>query len=128
MQASRVINHVPVPAIRSFGTASGVNDAAETIVWCALGPANRAATGQPARPWRRRSGAEIPAKCELDDRRSVIDHIDGLARRLEGGPRRQGGRVHADGVSAQVGHQYFSYSEIVSSSASHITDAHLNSA
>src|SRR6516164_4892807 len=98
MQAAEVVNHIPVPAIRSVGTASGINDSAEAEVRHALGLANGAAARQPARARRRSCGAETPAEDEHDDRWSVVNHFDLLAQRAQSGPGRQGGRIYTNGV------------------------------
>src|SRR5262245_21939468 len=101
MKFGGMINDIQVPAIRSFGTAPGVNDSAEAKVVVTFGLSNRAAARQPARALRRRCGTEISTEKDINDRRSVIFHLNMLAKWAEGGPWRQCSFIHADVVIAE---------------------------
>src|SRR5712671_7599705 len=117
MQAIGVADHIPISAVRSLGTASGVDDATKAEVRRALGLANSAAAGQPARPGRRWCRAEIATQRNINVRGVISEHLDVFAQRAERGPGRQSGRIHANGVIADGWHLYLNNSQAVSGRA-----------
>jgi hypothetical protein len=75
---------------------------------------------------RRWSVADIPSKGEVEDRGGIVDHLNFLAKRGEGGPCRQGRCSHADSVGGEGWHLYSSYTEIISCGAAHTINADLD--
>src|SRR5438552_16492778 len=113
MQAGEMIHHVPISAISRFGTAAGINHAAETVVADAFGLVNLSAACQPARSWRRRCVADVPAENKFHYRWRKIDHLHLLTIRSQLRAGRKRGRIHTHGVRAEFLDCKSSYAEII---------------
>src|SRR5262245_4183588 len=103
MKPGKVVNHIPVAASGSRRAAAGINDAAKTVVRCALGFKNGSTTGQPASGRRRWSHfADRAAQREVDGGELVVvihGKVDATGVVADRGSGRQRAGVHAEVVS-----------------------------